>query len=190
MKVCPSCGTPQKNENNVCVECGAKLGNPLSPDEEQAERNRQQKGMQSRAVYRGWFEYDYLDPFALGWKHKAAAALNILLGIAAIVSMVGADYLPVGKPVICLYVTVFCIINTVELIFPEIGWELTKFKGEVRGLNVDDEPTDRYIFMHRLWVLIFTVIAVILMIYAYIPDAPRAVNTANIFGETFITTFQ
>ena len=35
MKLCEKCGTPQKDENFRCVECGAILPSPLSEKDEE-----------------------------------------------------------------------------------------------------------------------------------------------------------
>lgn len=164
MKICPRCGTPQKDENTVCVECGTVLGDALSEEEGQAALARLKASMKKRPVYRGYFEYDPYDPFSLGWKQYTVAILNCAAVITALVLIFLADTLPVPHADVLICVILFCGIAAIDMFFPQINWGMTKLGAELRGVQVYDGPNGLYMFLHRMLPILAFIIGVLLIL--------------------------
>ena len=168
MKVCPKCGTPQKDENTCCIECGAVLRGELSAEEKAQLALRQQEEHKKRVLYGGFLESDPEDPFSMNLKQRIIAILNLLTVIASLVVMVGAELLPVRGPALCLVSLAYCGVAAFDLFFPEVRWSLHRLRGELRGYLCSDDPSDVYLFWHWVTPIITLVIGWLCFAAAFI----------------------
>lgn len=81
MKLCPKCGAPQKDSRSTCIDCGTRLGKPLTQEElvqYQLDHNleRMIDDMAERA-----------DDLRVGRRAWVLVALNAVCFVAAIVTL-------------------------------------------------------------------------------------------------------
>ena len=134
MKNCPKCGSAQKNTRTICSECGADLTYPS------AERT---------------------NPFDLGTFGKIMVAADILGAIAAAAIMcffIGDHHVNLTW---CITSIGLFILSAVETGIPELKWHFYELNMEFRHGISDPEPSDYYLFMRKLAIVVIPVICYI-----------------------------
>ena len=135
MKICPNCHAVQQDHRNVCVDCGERLGAPVSAKEEKRLRGDMDAQMEKL--------YNQKDPLYTT-KLDKTAGFGILLTMLAVLVLVFflSDE---NRWYLVLVGLVFTLIGTAEAFFPKIGWELEKLRLSFSVNGTDDlTPSDFY----------------------------------------------
>ncbi len=166
MKICMRCGTPQKDSNQTCVECGAVLGGPMD-----AEKAEQIQTMQKDQLDDIMEHPRYFDPYDLeyvGPIQKILVAIDILLILASLILLNFQTPLPVKTPACCGLTLVFCIVAAIDTAFPWLSFELELISVRMRFKVDDPEPSDSFVFMHRLIDLVLPILGIGCMLAAFL----------------------
>ncbi len=133
MKKCKSCGALQKDERTVCVDCGQRLGKPLTDSELKA----LEEGLEIQLEEMS----DNADGFHVSRFDYVLIALHAILSVALIVvSFINPnDYEKIGEPLV--WGIVLNVLAAVELLFPAAMWSLHTAMLSFRYANAEDlEP--------------------------------------------------
>ena len=118
MKICPNCHAVQQDHRTACVDCGERLGAPVSAKEEKRLRGDMDAQMEKL--------YNQKDPLYTT-KLDKTAGFGILLTMLAV--LVLTFFLSdENRWYLVLVGLVFTLIGTAEAFFPKIGWELEKLR--------------------------------------------------------------
>jgi len=152
MKKCIQCGTVQDNKYVYCIDCNAKLGEPL-PDEEEAP-------FDPESFYVSPTETDY---FNVSLRDKLTAIGLIIFTILHIIllSLKGEILNQHGTLWISLLAISYSVATAFELLLPELRWELFKLRIRNYVNNPEDLEPSPYLVAFRkyAWVGLIIVIA-------------------------------
>jgi len=173
MKLCEKCGTPQKDENFRCVECGSILPGPLSDKEEEIIEDQISDFIED-TVHRS-------DDFYVGTKEKILIAVDIL-GI--VMSFVVAIFFSPesGGDAICLWCAVIYALGAVHTAFPRLGWFFEKLRIARYVDNAYDlSPSDWYITSQKIAKIAIPIVATLFLLFVAFESgtAPSAVNIGS-----------
>lgn len=148
MKKCKSCGALQKDERTTCIDCGERLGMPLSDSELEAAEEVFQDQLEDMSEKTDDFRVTKVDA-ALIILH---ALLTIGITVLSFINPTGDE--GVGKTL--LYVWIGNILTIVELAFPLALWELHTAFLSFRYSNADDlEPGPLWTAGRKIFSIIF-----------------------------------
>lgn len=160
MKVCEKCGTPQKDENFRCVECGAILGKPLSDEEEERAEDMISDYIDEHAAR--------TDPFYVSRTDKILVAVNIVGLIAAVVMMLFRSNSS-DTDCICFLFAVIFLLMAIDTAFPQIQWFFEKLRVEMHYHVEHLEPSDLYLLGRKI-------MKVVIPVFGYMGLAYVALN--------------
>ncbi len=173
MKLCEKCGTPQKDENFRCVECGAILPGPLSEKDEEIIEEQISDFIRDAV--------DKSDDFHVGTKEKILIAVDILGIILSFVVMI--FFSPqTGGDAICLWCAVIYALGAVNTAFPKLGWALERLRMARYIDNAYDlEPSDWYITSRKITNIAIPIVATLFLLFVAFESgtAPSAVNIGS-----------
>ena len=133
MKKCKSCGALQKDERTVCIDCGQRLGKPLSDSELEA----LEEGIHAQLDEMS----DATDDFYVTKTDKILIILHALFSVALIVLAIINPYghEDIGDPIVWCFV--LNAISVAHLAFPAALWDLHILGLGARYGNADElEP--------------------------------------------------
>ena len=133
MKKCTRCGALQKDERNVCIDCGQRLGKPLTDSELEA----LEEGLDSKLEEM----CDATDDLRVTKTDKLLILLHILSTVALIVSAIinPGGHEDIRDPLIWCFV--LNAISVADLVFPSALWTLHTLGLSARYSNADElEP--------------------------------------------------
>lgn len=133
MKKCKSCGALQKDERTVCIDCGQRLGDPLTERELKALEDGLELQLDEMA--------DRCDEFHVSRFDYVLIALHAILSVALIVVcfMNPLDIENIGESL--FYGLLMNVVSTVQLLFPAAIWSLHVGMLSLRYANADElEP--------------------------------------------------
>lgn len=159
MKLCPKCGAPQKNSRSTCIDCGTRLGKPLTQEElaqYQLDHNlgRMIDDMAERT-----------DDFYVSRWAWVLVALNAVCFVAALCVLVfgrtWANAKLVLLPLICAPA------GAAFLAFPRLFWRLQQLRislvYDIDGLS----PSFYWIVMQKVAGVLFTAISAAMTLVIY-----------------------
>ena len=156
MKLCQKCGTPQKDENFRCVECGAILPSPLSEKDEEIIEEQISDYIDGAA--------DRSDDFYVGTREKILVAADILGIILSVVVMIFFSPESDGDA-ICLWCAVLFALGAVHTAFPKLGWALEKLRLARYVDTYDLSPSDWYITSQKIMKIAIPVIGALFLLF-------------------------
>ncbi|MBP3378548.1 MAG: hypothetical protein J6L96_07350 [Clostridia bacterium] len=133
MKKCKSCGALQKDERTVCIDCGQRLGKPLTDSEAEALEEGLDNKLEEMC--------DATDDLRVTKTDKVLILLHILSTAALIVSAIinPGGHEDIRDPLIWCFV--LNAISVVELAIPSALWNLHILGLGARYGNADElEP--------------------------------------------------
>ena len=133
MKKCKSCGALQKDERTVCIDCGQRLGEPLTKRELKALEDGLETQLDEMA--------DRCDDFHVSRFDYVLIALHAVLSVALIVvTLINPNNVQeTGRSL--LWGLILNVLAAVELLFPAAMWSLHVGVLSFRYANADDlEP--------------------------------------------------
>ena len=142
MKVCPKCGVTQSDKRTSCVECGARLEDPVSKEIEtklQAEREQKLEKL-----------YNKGNPLYVSLFDKIMGCIMAAEFIAMLVLVIvfGGQ---LGEKRSLILGLIFPLIGMAEAFFPNISWSLEKLRMSFSANNTDDlTPSDFYLVMRKV----------------------------------------
>jgi hypothetical protein len=157
MKVCPKCGTPQSDNRFLCIDCGEKLGKPVSQNEEADMKRKTEKTLDRL--------YNKSDPLYVSMADKIIGALGFAGMIVVVILLTvfkshTPDIWKVGAMNILLFL--ICSINA---LFPKVLWELEQIRMSALINEADDAtPTDLYFIVRKAVTYVNLIIGVALLI--------------------------
>jgi hypothetical protein len=155
MKQCTSCGAINSDHRSVCVDCGKRLGKPLS--EEQANAVEEHLRKNTEKLYQGE------DPLHIGLLDKIIGGLCILglfLGLCLwLFGFVKED--GVGTAIGGLLAFFF---GALESLAPELMWELEEMRLEL--FICDTTPGGMYLVFRRVAQVLTFLIGVVAFLIA------------------------
>jgi hypothetical protein len=158
MKICKSCGAIQDNKRFNCIDCGERLGPPLSKEEERKANEKVSETINNLSNKADYFHVRKLD--------KAVASL-LCIGviISTALMIINRIYsIEIDMNYAIVIVIIFMLWEAVDLLFPRISWVLYKLRFVFRIENVDDLiPTDFALFIRRVFAY-----AVLVLGYAFL----------------------
>ena len=136
MKLCKQCGAHKSDERTVCVDCGERLGNPLSSEAEgrlQEELNKKMEKM-----------YHNNDPLHVSIFDKIVGAVSAL-GLVVTVGLMMYQLFTICD-FTYLWAALLCFFGAVIVaVVPQVSWEIEKLRLSFYVKNADDaEPTAFY----------------------------------------------
>lgn len=156
MKLCEKCGTPQKDENFRCVECGAILPKPLSDKEEEIIEDQISDYIDDAA--------DRSDDFHVGTREKLLIAADILGFIMSFVVMIFFSDKSEGD-YICLMTALLFALVAVNTAFPKLSWALEKIRLSRYVDTYDLSPSDWYVTSQKIMKIAIPVIAALFLLF-------------------------
>lgn len=156
MKLCEKCGTPQKDENFRCVECGAILPSPLSDKEEEIIEEQISDYIDKAA--------DRSDDFTVGTREKIIVAADILGIVLSVIVMIFFSHEPDGD-YICLMCALMFAMGAVDTAFPKLSWALEKLRLSRYVDTYALSPSDRYVISRRIMQIAIPVIGAFFLLY-------------------------
>jgi hypothetical protein len=159
MKKCKKCGALQKDSRSTCIDCGEQLGPPLSKQEEKdidMEVSKKIRKLSNRGDY---FYISKLD--------RVIAILNLIAAAQfLIINILNRGSLSEADLYISIIAIIVMLICAVDLMFPQISWELYKMKFIFAIDNPEDmEPSVFMLYMRRITGYTVCVIGYIYLIY-------------------------
>lgn len=157
MKICPKCNLSQNDSRTLCIDCGAKLGNPISDEEREKIEHETSENIEEALEKK---ELSYIGPLT-----KVFAAIDIAGIIGAIIVMNILKERP--NIAFSVYALLFFIVGLVIKIFPMLGWKLDMLKLSMK-YNIDSYgmyPSEGRIASERAMRIISTVIGLLLLSY-------------------------
>jgi len=140
MKICSKCGAKQQDHRGFCLDCGERLGDPLSAAEEKQARAEMNVELEKL--------YNRRDPLYVSKWDKLGGGIALLLAVVAlIVIMIAKDTIFDIRAV--LLVVIFTIGCLFEAFFPKFGWELEKLRLSSRFNGIDDITPSGFYFAGR-----------------------------------------
>lgn len=160
MKKCSQCGALQKDERATCIDCGERLGKPLSNVDEKNidnEISRKMKKLSAKSDFYA-FHATVLD--------KAVAGLLILVIIVQIILRIfWGRYMVSENNFPGILFIIVMIMGIVDLLLPQFSWELYKLRFIFSIANTDDlEPSTMHSIMRRVAVYGLCLLAFIITI--------------------------
>ncbi len=158
MKFCQSCGTPQKDENRTCIECGAVLGEPISEKEAMARQREMDEAMKRAAAA------SVDDPLALTPLDRVMAVVDVVGIVASVVALLllhANEYAYIG---LLLFAVAF-----VDTAFPKINWFFEELRIQMRANVTSADPSDWYLFTRKILVIALPVFAALALAYSLVP---------------------
>ena len=156
MKLCEKCGTPQKDENFRCVECGNILPEPLSDKEEEIINSRISEYIDSQAERTEDFYVTNFD--------KIMIALDIIGFIVSVAVLIFRSPLT-NTDALCIYTAGFFGFMAIDTTFPKILWFFEKLRVQMR-YHVDDlQPSDTYLITRKIMIVVIPIIAYMILAY-------------------------
>ena len=159
MKKCEKCGTPQKDSNFRCVECGAILGKPLSGAEEERMKEQISDYIADRAERTEDFYITRLD--------KIMIALDVLGILASLWYLLLGPKNRDGQG-ICLFLILIFLLAGINTAFPKIAWTLEKWRVEMRYHVENLEPSDWYLITRKIINVVFPILAYMALLFVLI----------------------
>ena len=140
MKVCSKCGAKQQDHRGFCLDCGERLGDPISTEEEKRVRAEMDKALEKL--------YNRRDPLYVSKWDKLGGLIALLLAIGALTVM-----LVVGKPLFDIrffwLIVIFTINCLLDTFCPKFFWELEKLRLSFRVNGADDLTPSGFYFAGR-----------------------------------------
>lgn len=157
MKFCQSCGTPQKDENRTCIECGALLGEPISKAEAMARQREMDESLKRAAAA------SVDDPLALTTLDRVIAGLDlagIVLSVLALLLLHANEFAFWG---LALFAAAF-----VDTAFPRINWFFEELRIQMRSDVTSAEPSDWYLISRKILIIALPVLGALALAYSLI----------------------
>ena len=164
MKKCIKCGAIQKNERFTCIDCGERLGEPLS-EEEEAKADRDITKKINRLSNRA----DYLTLNITKLDIVIAVMLIVLSIMLLLIKIIFSEHITEDIHVIGNILIVVMILETVDLLLPDISWGLYKLRFIFTVANSDDmEPSELFCIFRRVRIYGICIIGIIVTIVAMV----------------------
>lgn len=160
MKFCQSCGTPQKDENRTCIECGAILGESISKGEAMARQREMDEAMKRAAAA------SVDDPLALTTLDRVMAGVDLaglVASVLAILLLHANEFAYIG---LLLFAVAF-----VDTAFPRINWFFEELRIQMRSSVTSAEPSDLYLISRKILIIALPVLGALALGYSLIADA-------------------
>lgn len=141
MKKCKSCGALQKDERTVCIDCGQRLGEPLTKRELKALEDGLETQLDDGLETQLDEMADRCDDFHVSRFDYVLIALHAVLSVALIVvTLINPNNVQeTGRSL--LWGLILNVLAAVELLFPAAIWSLHVGVLSFRYANADDlEP--------------------------------------------------
>ncbi len=155
MKICDKCGAYNSDSRQFCVDCGDKLGDPVSDRKRESAEQLINDNMEKL--------YNDNDPLHVTLFDKICG------GAALTGAMVGTlvwifGLLASKTPAFPLYALVFFILSAVEAFFPAITWGIEKFRLSFTVENIEEaSPSLLYKWCRKAGILLCLGIGVLLV---------------------------
>lgn len=145
MKVCKHCGAIQSDNHSNCIDCGEKLGLPLSKQEEIEQERRIAKKINKLSNRKDYFYVSKAD-------RVVAFLLLVCVIIFPLIRIMGGPNLEEVDSFFTMFAAILAVIAAACLVIPQIPWELYKFKFMFIVDNPDDmQPTELALYMRRFY---------------------------------------
>ncbi len=148
MKKCSQCGALQKDERVTCIDCGERLGKPLSNVDEKKIDYEITKKMKKLSAKSDFYSFHATVP------DKVVAGLLVLIVVAQIVLRIfWGSYMTMDNNLSGILFVILMIMGIVDLLLPQFSWELYKLRFIFSIANTDDlEPSTMHSIMRRVTV--------------------------------------
>lgn len=162
MKKCKNCGAIQNDTHMLCIDCGERLGEPLSKQEEQEVEKEVAKKLKKLSDKKDYFYVSRLD--------KIVALLLIIgLVISFVIRIFGRDGLEEMDLALLILAIILMTITAIDLSFPYISWELYKLKFIFALSNFDDlQPSEIALYLRRFCAYAVCIVGYIYLISVFI----------------------
>lgn len=159
MKLCEKCGTPQKDDNFRCIECGAILPEPLSEKEQEIIEDKISDYIEEKV--------ETTDDF---YVNKFDKAMAILDGIGIVVSaLILFLRRPIGEhEAVCFLSILLFAIAGVEALFPKLSWFFEEMRVKMRYHVEKLHPSDTYLIVRKLVIAVCTALGYMAIFYAFV----------------------
>ncbi len=155
MKICDKCGAYNSDNRQFCIDCGDKLGDPVSDRERQRAEQSIDANMEKL--------YNDNDPLHITLFDKICGAAALAGAVAGIPVWI-FGLLSSKEPVFPLYALVFLLLSAVEAFFPALTWGIEKFRLSFTVDNVEDAtPSPLYKWCRKASILLCLGIGLLLM---------------------------
>lgn len=163
MKKCMYCGALQDNRNIYCIDCNTKLGEPLSKNEEISNNIISENSTSEASDDTDYFNVTKLDKVIF-------LLLLIFAFLHFLLIRIKADYLRENGIIMIGFCSMITAAATaIDLIIPEINWELFKLKFRFSIRNADDmEPSRAYLLSRKYGSKIVLILVIITFIFLLI----------------------
>ncbi len=142
MKVCPKCGISQSDKRTVCVDCGARLEEPVSKEIEVELRAQREQKLEKL--------YNKGDPLYVSLFDKIMGCIMAAEFIAMLVLAIVFGR-QLGEERSLIWGLIFPLIGMAEAFFPNISWSLEKLRMSFSANGTDDlTPSDFYLIMRKV----------------------------------------
>lgn len=169
MKVCPRCGVSQSDKRTECVECGARLEEPVSERVEQRLLEQQEERLE-KLYHKG-------DPLHVSLFDKIMGGI-MLAGLLAIPVTLIVCRAWLRANIVTLATALFWLMGVIEAFFPKLGWELEKLRMSFSAVGTEDlTPSHFYFVMRKIALVLFLLLGVFCycgMIWEGLHPAPAA----------------
>ena len=179
MKLCEKCGTPQKDENFRCVECGTILPKPLNEKEEEIIENQISDYIDEHA--------SRTDPFYVSRADKVMIAVDLAGLLASVVTLL--FFSPTSDEdalsLVCIFLFAFSALDTA---FPQIQWFFEKLRVEMHYHVEHLEPSDLYLIGRKIMIYAIPVLAALGLLAIHLhKDPPREAYQQTETGVYYFT---
>lgn len=143
MKRCKNCGAIQNDTHMLCIDCGERLGPPLTKQDEQEVEKEVAKKLKKLSDKKDYFHVSRLDKIV---------ALLLIIGaiISFVIRIFGRDGLEEMDFALLILAIILMIITAIDLSFPYLSWELYKLKFIFALSNFDDlQPSVIALYLRR-----------------------------------------
>ncbi len=141
MKICEKCGARQSARRTVCIDCGTRLGAPLTPEREQEERLAAAQ------------EIDRLDRLSDPLRVTTADRIAGILGGAGCVAalVLSARWTERGAAGIFVVAAFFLALGALFLLVPRVPWFLERIRlSFIVEEGQEAEPSAVYRVLRRI----------------------------------------
>ncbi len=162
MKLCKNCGAIQSDNHANCIDCGERLGLPLSKREEEEQERRISKNIKRLLNRKDYFYISKIDKIVAGLLFSGVI-------IFALIRMIGGVKLVEADKFFTMFTAAFAAAAAVCLVIPQIPWELYKLKYLFLIDNPDDmQPNELALYMRRFYPYTLCVAAYIYLISIFV----------------------
>ncbi len=156
MKICGKCGAHNDNSRQFCIDCSHRLGDKLTPEEEQKMHARFQKKLDKMG--------HQTDPLYVSPWDKVMGVIAIIGALVCAVLfvmrlMTWRGFYDVGMGLLCFGLA------AIEALVPRMTWALEQIRlGFLIGNADDAEPGDFYRISRKVTIVLLVVLGVLVLV--------------------------